>query len=130
MGNAVQYGRVLKLARELAGLPVISYYLKLYAAEIILDEKERDEEATQTVVSILDEVEEFRNSADDEGTKLLLHDKEKALAFAMNLAMSIYNGILVQIQTNRLTARSGRDYGVVLICFSVVNICGGIQWMR
>lgn len=102
MGNAVQYGRVLKLARELAGLPVISYYLKLYAAEIILDEKERDEEATQTVVSILDEVEEFRNSADDEGTKLLLHDKEKALAFAMNLAMSIYNGILVQIQNQQV----------------------------
>lgn len=102
MGNAVQYGRVLKLARELAGLPVISYYLKLYAAEIILDEKERDEDATQTVVSILDEVEEFRNSADDEGTKLLLHDKEKALAFAMNLAMSIYNGILVQIQNQQV----------------------------
>ncbi|QEU60252.1 Vta1 [Kluyveromyces lactis] len=120
MGNESQYKRVLKLSKELSTLPVISYYLKLYAAELILNEKERDGEATELVMSLLDDVESFKNEVNDEGTKVLLNEKDKALAFVLNLAMSIYNGILVQIQDDRINDDIGKG---LWCCIDLFQCC-------
>lgn len=100
----IEAKRVIRLSRELGSLPIISYYLKLYGAEVLLGLEERDEETTSLVVQLLDEVEDFKNGTEDEGTKILLHDQSKALAFTMNFAMSLYNGLLVQIQDGKVDA--------------------------
>lgn len=120
MSNVAQYKRVIKLSKELSTLPVISYYLKLYAAELILNEKERDGEATELVMSLLDDVESFKNEVNDEGTKILLNEKDKALAFVLNLAMSIYNGILVQIQDDRINDDIGKG---LWCCIDLFQCC-------
>lgn len=87
---------------------------------MILNEKERDQEATQSVVSLLDDIESYKSQVNDEGTKLLLHDNEKALAFVLNLAMSIYNGILVQIQDERIDNEVGKG---LWCCIELFQCC-------
>lgn len=94
--------------------------MKLYVAETILDEKDRSEELTQLVVQMLDEVESFKSQVTDEGTKILLHDQTKALAFVMNLAMSVYNGILVQIHDGRVDSDLGKG---LWCCIDLFQCC-------
>ncbi|QLG70137.1 hypothetical protein HG535_0A00760 [Zygotorulaspora mrakii] len=90
---------------DTSGLPIVSYYLRLYAVEEILNEENRSGDLTQLASDLLGSVERFKNSADlDEddtqrnAIRSLIHDQEKAKVYVSNFAMSLYNGKLQQIQ--------------------------------
>ena len=98
--------RIVTTARdfEVVGLNIIGYYLRLYAVEEILTEKDRSNELTKIATDQLDAIENFKNeiNSDDTGEtdsiKVLLNDQEKAKVYVLNFAMSLYNGKLLQLK--------------------------------
>ena len=98
--NKATITRILKTANDFdsVGLVIISYYLRLYLVEKILNEVNRPEELTQLASNLLDEIESFKKDLlDREGNDggsnvaLLLNDQDKAKVYFVNFTMNLYN---------------------------------------
>lgn len=90
---------------DITGLQIIGYYLRLYAIELLLGEKERSMELTELATELLTTVESYRDSvkptdASELGNPVfeLIHNQDKAKMYLSNFALSLYNGKLKQIR--------------------------------
>ena len=102
--------RIVRTARDLetAGLAVLSYYLQLYAIELILEDKSKSEDLRQLASNLLDRVEKFKNEVQsmDDGLEekrvlsTLLDDQGKAMVYCTNFAMTMYNNNLDKMNTS------------------------------
>ena len=117
--------RIMRLARrahefDTAGLGIISYYLRLYTVETVLDRKDRTEEQTHFAMELMDRIESFKQSVDelDDGTRekevlqTLVSDNKRAMTYVLNFTMSLYNKKLAQVQTGPWD----RDFTQALWC--------------
>ncbi|CCK69178.1 Vta1p KNAG_0C00640 [Huiozyma naganishii CBS 8797] len=99
-GNTVN--RVLRTAKQfdVAGLGVISYYMKLYVVEEILTERDRSEESTAIASELLDAIETFKSAVmehPEDPLRTLFEDQEKGRLYMLNFTMSLYNNKLQQV---------------------------------
>ena len=102
--------RIVRTARDLetAGLAIPSYYLQLYAIELILEDKSKLEDLRQLASSLLDRVEKFKNEVQSMDDSLeekrvlstLLDDQGKAMVYCTNFAMTMYNNNLDKMNTS------------------------------
>lgn len=117
--------RITRLARrahefDTAGLGIISYYLRLYTVETVLDRKDRREEQTHFAMQLMDRIESFKHSIDkmDDGSRekevllTLVSDDQRAMTYMLNFTMSLYNKKLAQVQTGPWD----RDFTLALWC--------------
>ncbi|SCU95694.1 LAFA_0G01684g1_1 [Lachancea sp. 'fantastica'] len=113
MGIPTSVKRSLRLCGDFEyAMPVIAYYLKLYVVEELLGLAERDEEVIENATKLLNEIEEFKQGAEDEAVLQLLKDQHKAMVYCLNFALSLYNEQLAKIQANNL----GNDLSRALWC--------------
>lgn len=119
---------------ESVGLAIISYYLRLYAVELILQgEESRSPELTQLATTLLDKIEDFKNAVKpDEGEDghvkdspqeanyTLIHDQSKAKMYVLSFTMTLYNEKLIQIKEGRFDADLKRALWCCIDLFSCV----------
>lgn len=117
--NKVTITRLLKTAKDFdaVGLIIISYYLRLYLVEKILNEVNRPEELTELASNLLDSIEQFKTgvlaSDDNDGennVKLLINDQDKAKVYFINFAMNLYNQKLEQL--SKVTDNQNKEENV------------------
>ena len=93
--------RLVRTARDFKySMPILCYYTQLYTVQQILALKERTEEQTACATQLLDQVETFKQGIpeDDEATRTLVHDQDKAKMYVLSFAMSLYNSMLQQVK--------------------------------
>lgn len=93
--------RLVSTARDFKySMPILCYYTQLYTVQQILALKERTEEQTVCATQLLDQVETFKQGIpeDDEATRTLVHDQDKAKMYVLSFAMSLYNSMLQQVK--------------------------------
>ncbi|SCU95236.1 LAMI_0F01618g1_1 [Lachancea mirantina] len=94
--------QLLRTCRDFENaLPIVGYYIKLFAVEEILSSPSRNDEMTESATLLLDEIENFKNSPQDEATRQLLEDQTKAKTYVMNFTLSLYNEQLAKIQAEK-----------------------------
>lgn len=107
MISEVGITRILATAEDFdkVGLVILSYYLRLYVVEEILNIKERPEELTTIASELLDIIEQFKSSVlkeveieeTNEVLKKLIEDQDKAKIYCLNFTMNLYNQKLEQV---------------------------------
>lgn len=99
MGLPTCIKRELKLSGDFEfAVPVIGYYIKLHLVEELLGLAERTDEVVSTATQLLDKIEGFKQSAEDDAVKQLLENQTKAKTYFLNFALSLYNEQLSKIQ--------------------------------
>ncbi|AMD19522.1 HCL629Cp [Eremothecium sinecaudum] len=110
--------------------PVVGYYMKLYAVELVLEQGVTG--LRETAAKLLDEVEAFKKDASgadgDAGTALVLEDQEKAKAVVLHFAMKMENGILESIGAEGYTADLLKGLWCCIDLFEcIIHLWGGKQ---
>lgn len=105
--------RLLRTAGDFEyALPIVSYYMKLYGVEQVLAMDGRTEEMTECATGLLDDIEKFKATENDDAVKLLLEDQTKAKSYLLNFALSLYNEQLLKIKEEKYD----RDLSRALWC--------------
>lgn len=109
MISEVGITRILTTAEDFdkVGLVILSYYLRLYVVEEILNIKERPEALTTIASELLDAIEQFKNGVlsgveaeeTNEVLKKLIEDQDKARIYCLNFTMNLYNQKLEQVSS-------------------------------
>lgn len=84
--------------------PVVSYYCKLYAVEIILTEKLhlQSKESAAYAETLLDEIENLKNSLDD----VMVNDKTAPYNHVEKFGVAVFNRGFLDIQNNTISQRT------------------------
>ncbi|SCV03014.1 LANO_0G01618g1_1 [Lachancea nothofagi CBS 11611] len=115
--------RVLRLCDDFEfAMPVIAYYTKLYVVEELLALKERNEDVIANATRLMNEIEDFKQSAAGEAEKQLLRDQQKAKVYCMNFAMSLYNEQLNRIQKGAVAPDLSRALWCCADLFGMIQV--------
>lgn len=115
---------------DVVGLVIIGYYLRLYAVELLISDKERSEDATKTAYELLDTIEAFKSeySTFQPGTPeanlhTLITNQNKAMIYVTNFTMSLYNEKLIQVKDGPFNADLKRG---LWCCIDLLNCILGL----
>lgn len=98
----------LSRAKELAiADPIISYFCKLYSAQLILDQRlhQNDAAVAEFVTFLLDDIEQMKLNASEEMSETIEHE-EKGLEYAKNFAFSVLENCRKQIDEDKVTKKT------------------------
>ncbi|SCU99052.1 LAME_0G01640g1_1 [Lachancea meyersii CBS 8951] len=113
--------RCLRLCGDFEyAMPVIAYYLKLYVVEEFLGLQERNEEVIANATRLLDDIEQFKQSVQDEAEQHLLKDQQKAKVYCMNFTLSLYNEQLSKVQNKLIAGDLARALWCCIDLFSAI----------